>query len=56
MLIKDQNKPIWVHCKNCGNSFRMGKSCECGNVRTKEIHEGAYFVEGDSDDIVYDTE
>jgi len=56
MLIKDNSKPIWMHCKSCGNSFRMGSSCGCGGVQTKELKEGAYLVVGDSDDVVYDTE
>ena len=54
--IIDKSKPIWMHCKNCGRTFRMGGSCECGNVRTKQIEDGAFFIEGDSDDIIYETD
>jgi hypothetical protein len=56
MLVKNPSQAPWVICKNCGSKFRMGKSCECGNVKTQEQKDGSFFIVGDSDDIIYDTE
>lgn len=57
MFIKDMGAPPWVTCKRCGKSFRMGKSCGCGAVRTRENRDGSFeIVEHDENVAVIDTE
>ncbi len=56
MLIKTDDRPVYVHCKNCNRSFKMGKSCSCGSVRTSKMDNGAYLIEEDGDSAIVDTE
>lgn len=56
MLIRtDRDKPF-VHCKSCGTDFRMGGSCKCKAVRTREIEGGAFIIEEEGKNAVIDTE
>lgn len=45
MLIRGDDRPVYVNCKRCGNTFKMGKSCGCGAVKTTEMKGGAFLIE-----------
>ena len=47
----------WVICKRCEKPFKLGSSCKCGGVKTRDLGEGAFLIEEEDENIaVIDTE
>lgn len=51
MLIRKDDRPVYVNCKRCGKTFKMGKSCDCGGVVTHERRDGSFVIEEDEKNI-----
>ena len=57
MLIRNPSEQLpYMHCKNCGHTFKMGKSCNCGAVKTQIDKAGMVHIEESGNSAVIDTE